>query len=40
MTTKDTQTDEQKKVALVKLEATEIAKIEDVFTEAKDFREV
>jgi len=37
---KDTKTDEQKKVALVKLDAWEIAKIEDVFSEAKDFREV
>ncbi len=40
MTTKDTKTSDKKKVALVKLEATEMAKIESVFSEAKDFREV
>jgi hypothetical protein len=40
MTTQNTKTNDEKKVALVKLEATEIAKIEDVFSEAKDFREV
>ncbi len=36
MTTKDN----KKQVALVKLEATELAKIENVFSEARDFREV
>ncbi len=40
MTKKDTKTDDKKKVSLVKLESTEIAKIENVFSEAKDFREV